>query len=120
MTLLNQATEHLLAGRIEMAESLCRTVLETQPDQVGVYYILTLIANAKGDYETTIFLADLAVQLGAGVPELYVERGRALLGLKRLNEAAAALKTAIELSPEVPDGAELLALATESRNPPTA
>lgn len=120
MTLLDQATEHLLAGRIETAESLCRTVLETQPDQIGVYYLLALIANAKADYETTLFLADLAIQLGAGVAELHVEQGRALLGLGRPMEAAAALKMALKLSPEVPDGARLLSLAETPQEPDEA
>lgn len=120
MTLLDQATEHLLAGRIETAESLCRTVLETQPDQIGVYYLLALIANAKADYETTLFLADLAIQLGAGVAELHVEQGRALLGLGRRMEAAAALKMALKLSPEVPDGARLLSLAETPQEPDEA
>lgn len=111
MALLEQATEHLINGRFDEAESLCRTVLETEPEQVGVYYLLALIANAKQDYDAAIFLSDLAIQLGVAVAEVHVERGRALLALGRNQDAVVSLQTAIDLTPEVPDGARLLVLA---------
>lgn len=114
MTLLEQATEHLVNGRLDEAEGLCRTVLETEPEQVGVYYLLALIANAKQDYGAAIFLSDLAIQLGVAVAEIHVERGRALLALGRTQDAIASLQAAIELAPEVPDGARLLVLAQTS------
>lgn len=109
MNLLEEATSHMIAGRIDEAEALCNKIIASDPSQVGVHYLLGLIANSRGDFVGACIQADLAIARNAGVAEVYVVKAWGLIGLNDKEGAIAALQHALLLSPASEGAAQLLA-----------
>ncbi|MDR3438541.1 tetratricopeptide repeat protein [Telmatospirillum sp.] len=99
--LFQQAVEHHQAGRFDEAERLYRSILATEPRNVGCLYHLGLVAQQRGRHADAVDLFQQAVQLNGKVAGLHGSLGTSLAALGRLDDAIASHKRAIALEPEL-------------------
>jgi len=96
---LEVAAEYRHNGRHEMAESLCRRVLETEPNSFWALVALGQLARDRNDHAAALSWLEQASR--ANPRHLGVKQDLALAALKadRLDEAEAALQTILHQDP---------------------
>jgi predicted O-linked N-acetylglucosamine transferase (SPINDLY family) len=90
------AVQRHLAGDLAAAESLCRQVLQLQPDHPDALHRLGLLAHSTGRLEEAADLISRAISRRPAAA-YYLNRGAVLLRLGRLPEAASDFRAAIAL-----------------------
>lgn len=98
---LQSALEHLVAGRLEEAESLYRQVLVVAPEHPDALHYSGLIAHMKGDSQTAIALIGRAIAVNPKDPFAHCNLGNALLALQRYEAALAAYDAALQYKPDM-------------------
>lgn len=97
--LVRQAGEHLRAGRLVVAELLCRQALETDPQAGGAHLVLGLALHGQGRAEEALGPLQRAAALAPDSFDAQNNLGAALVDLRRGGEALPPLGRAIELRP---------------------
>jgi len=109
--MVNLGVRHLYAGQLDQAQSLCRRILQQQPDQPDALHLLGAIAHKRGDHKTAIELTEKAIAISPRRADFYVNLGLSLLAAGRNREAVAANRRAVELAPDLPQAHNNLGLA---------
>lgn len=98
--LLDNAFQHLYAGRFAKAEELCRIINAADPNQPGSSYILGLIAHQRGQLDQAIGLMKRVIALKPTEARAYNNLGVMLCQTGNVVEGMAAYEQAIALSPD--------------------
>jgi protein O-GlcNAc transferase len=101
--ILEQATEHHLAGRAGEAEGLYREILASEPENPDALHRLGVLAMQKGEAAAAVRLIRHATQLRPTAVNIWTSFGQALAADKRIDEAIAAFQRALEIRPNFPD-----------------
>jgi len=100
---LQLGLQHHWAGRLPEAEAIYRQVLEIDPNNADVRYLLGTIAYQVGKHQTAIELLDRALATKPRFAEALSMRGNALQALNRQQEALASFDEALSIHPEFAD-----------------
>jgi tetratricopeptide (TPR) repeat protein len=104
---LDTAASYLDSGRLDDAETICRTILKAKPDESSALYLMARAANARKAHGRA--LDYLARVENPELAHLYVEAAVAHRGLGAYAAAVRAAQQAVLLAPDVPNGYQTLA-----------
>jgi predicted O-linked N-acetylglucosamine transferase (SPINDLY family) len=99
--LLGQAAALQRAGRLQDAEALYRTVLDSQPQNAQALEGLGVLLLDDNRAEAALTLLGLAVRFAPQRPEAHYNHGCALIKAGRLAQAAQCFERALELRPDL-------------------
>lgn len=94
------ALEHFRAGRVDLAEQLCREVLDADP-RPATLNRLGLTCHQVGRHALALHYIGQAIQLAPDFAEAHNNRGIVFLAQGNLEEAAASLQRSLSLKPDV-------------------
>lgn len=100
---LQQGLEHQRAGRLDIAEAVYRTAVDTDPSRADAWHLLGTIELMRGNCEAAVTQISRALALDAGVAAFHCNLGSAQLGLGLFDEAIASFLRAIEIFPDYSD-----------------
>lgn len=86
-------------GRLDLAETLYRRLLETHPDYADVARHFAMLMHQRGRRQEAIALIQRAIELDGHRPEWHNDLGNMLAADQQLEPARAAFMAAIELDP---------------------
>ena len=95
------AAKHRQAGRLDKAEALCRKLLQKTPNDVNALHLLGLIALDRGYPERAIQLIGQVLTRVPNFAAAHNSLGDAYRAARRLDEARASYRRAIELRPNL-------------------
>ena len=97
--LLNKALAHHQAGRLADAKTLYTRILSAQPKHPDALHFMGLLACQIGQSEAGIAL--MRESIGAHASPIYYNNfGNALRDARRLDDAVAAYRRAVDLKPD--------------------
>jgi len=97
---LHQAARTALArGDLAQAQDSALRLLAADRGDAGAHFILGLVAAAGGRFANALEFIDEAIRLDGRQAEYHAHRGRCLVALRRVGEAAAAAGHALALEP---------------------
>ena len=100
---LSIATQHHQAGRLPAAEQVCRQILAAVPDQPDALHLLGVIAFQVGRHDLAVQYIGRAVRLQGGEALFHNNLGEAYRALRKIPEAVACYRRALELAPDAPE-----------------
>lgn len=109
-TLVDAASNHLQAGRLEEARKACRDLSEDHPDQPNTWFLYGLSALQSGDATAAIPALERAVAMHQANAAYRRMLSRALRAAGRKDDAIAALEHALALEPGHPEALLTLGL----------
>jgi len=110
-----QALAFHRAGMLAEAEQLYRRVLDHRPGSFDCQHLLGVISHQRGNCLDAVRQIDAALKINSRVADAHLNRGNALLRLKRFDEALASYDKAIALKGE-PDAALMNCRGSALRN----
>jgi len=110
-----QALAFHRAGLLAEAEQLYQRVLEHRPGSFDCQHLLGVISYQRGNCLEAVRQIDAALKINSRVADAHLNRGNALLRLKRFDEALASYDKAIAIKGE-PDAALLNCRGSALRN----
>jgi tetratricopeptide (TPR) repeat protein len=114
-SIFDQALAFHRAGLLAEAEQLYRRVLEHRPGSFDCQHLLGVISYQRGNCLEAVRQIDAALKINSRVADAHLNRGNALLRLKRFEEALASYDKAIALKGE-PDAMLLNCRGSALRN----
>lgn len=87
-------------GQFDLAETLYKEILQSQPLHFDALQLLATIAAQQGDSALAVDLFDRALMVKPSFAAAWSNRGNALLELKRPDEALASYDRALRIQPE--------------------
>ncbi|MCC7488970.1 MAG: sulfotransferase [Gammaproteobacteria bacterium] len=97
---MHQAARTALArGDLAQAQDSALRLLAADRGDAGAHFILGLVAAASGRFANALEFIDEAIRLDGRHAEYHAHRGRCLVALRRVGEAAAAAGHALALEP---------------------
>jgi tetratricopeptide (TPR) repeat protein len=114
-SIFDQALAFHRAGMLAEAEQLYRRVIEQRPGSFDCQHLLGVISYQRGNCLEAVREIDAALKINSRVADAHLNRGNALLRLKRFDEALASYDKAIALKGE-PDVALLNCRGSALRN----
>jgi predicted O-linked N-acetylglucosamine transferase (SPINDLY family) len=93
------ALQHHQAGRLAVAESLCRQILTVQPNHADSWHLLGVIAHAAGRGDLSVQWIRWAISLDPDNALAYYNLGNALKEQGQVDEAIAAFREALTRQP---------------------
>jgi Flp pilus assembly protein TadD len=109
------AEQHRQAGRLAVAEDLCRQVLRSQPQNAEVLHLLGIVLHQGGNAAAGIESIKQAIAISGNVPLFHCNLGEICRLSGRLEEAVAAGRRALELQPNYPQALNNLGIAHYDR-----
>ena len=100
--LSNLGAAYLDAGRVDNGMRTLQQALTLAPDHFSVHLNLSRAFEMQGDPTTALGHVDRALTANPYLSAAHVRRGILLAGLKRFDEAAAAIEEAARLNPQDP------------------
>ncbi|MEQ1824560.1 MAG: tetratricopeptide repeat protein [Pirellula sp.] len=94
---MDMAEQHFQQGRLDIAETVYRKVIEWEPKYAEPFHFLGLIASRRGDYTTAINCYRQAIALEANVPYFHINLGNILESCGKRVDAMACYQHAIRL-----------------------
>ncbi len=113
--LLARARDEFARGRAARSRELCADVLASDPDDPEGLHLLAILELAAGNAPAALEPIERALRHDAGDAKKHQTHGLALRARARRNEAAAAFRQALHLSPEFPEAHASLALTLMDR-----
>ena len=110
------AERHREAGRLAMAEGLCRRLLQAQPAHAATLHLLGIVVHQRGDAAAGIDLVRRAIDANGGVPLYHSNLGEMCRLSGRFDEAIAAGRRALELHPNYAQAWNNLGIAYYDRD----
>ncbi len=98
--LLKQTVGLLQNNQLQQAESACRKVLQSDPNNAAAHHYLGIIACQVGNVTLGAQLIHKAIQLRPDYAEAYKNYGKALAGMGRFDEAVKIFNQALKLRPD--------------------
>ena len=117
--LLNKALEHHQAGHLADAKALYARILDVHPKHPDALHFMGLLACQIGQSEAGIALMRESIAAHAS-PIYYNNIGNALRDARKLDDAVAAYRRAVELKPDYADAHNNLGNALRETGDPTA
>src|SRR5262249_37945255 len=99
---LRTARQFLAGGRLNEAETLLRSVLQSDPDNGEALFLLATLAVQNQFYSDAVELLDHALQAEPDGDEYYALKGRALRGMGEAESAVEAYRRALAIRPNAP------------------
>jgi tetratricopeptide (TPR) repeat protein len=96
---LQTAAEHFEAGRLAEAESLCRSILDGQPDELDALHLLALVTRKLGKLEEAESLFSRCLDVDARRADIHANYGNLLRTSGRNEEAIAEYERALGIDP---------------------
>ena len=93
------AIEHHRAGRLAAAEQIYRQILAAEPDQPDAWHLLGVIAHQAGNNEVAVEYIGRAIGLSGHEANYHSNLAEAHRGLRRIPEAIACCRRALEIDP---------------------
>lgn len=87
-------------GQLDLAETLYKEILQSQPSNFDALQLLATIAAQHGNSSQAVDLFDRALRIKPGFAAAWSNRGNALLELRRPEEALASYDRALRIQPE--------------------
>lgn len=97
---LKRGNRALLAGRLDEAVEAFRRAVEARPDYGEARRSLALALARRGEHEAAIRELETALEDDSGNVWLHLDLGNVYRAQERLDEAAGALRRAVELAPD--------------------
>jgi tetratricopeptide (TPR) repeat protein len=97
--LLDAAIAHHQASRLQQAEQLYRSILDTLPEHTDALHLLGLVRHQLGDHDAAIESISRALSLKPGSSVYWENLGAVLHGARRFGEAIDALEQSLLLDP---------------------
>ena len=94
------AMQHHQAGRLQVAEQIYREILAAQPNEAEPHHLLGLIAFQLGKHEIAVEYIGRAIGVNGQAAVYHHNLGEAFLAMRRIPEAAACYRRALELKPD--------------------
>jgi tetratricopeptide (TPR) repeat protein len=88
-------------GDLQMAELLCKEILQVQPINFQVLHLLGVVFYQNGDYDGAIESIKKALQVNPNDPDAYFNLGNAYAEKGQLDEALTCFLKAAEMNPEL-------------------
>ncbi len=98
-----KAVELHQAGRLLDAVDIYQRILTIDPYHEGANHLLGVACSQMGQFDLAIHLIGEAIRANGRVPDYHVNLGNALFSARRLAEAEASYRRALELSPQIPE-----------------
>jgi protein O-GlcNAc transferase len=99
-SLFSQALAFHRGGRLEEAENNYLQILEVQSDHFDSLHLLGVVFFQRGSHAEAVRQIDVALKVNPKVASAHNNRGNALQGLERLDEALESYDRAIALEPD--------------------
>jgi tetratricopeptide (TPR) repeat protein len=96
---INLVLQHQQAGRLEHAQSLCRSIITDHPEQAGVWHLLGLLTYQLGQLEEARQFFSRALAIHPGNAECHSNLGVVLLASGDATASADACRRALALEP---------------------
>jgi len=109
---------HHQAGRLDAAARLYGQVLNAEPANPDALHLLGVIAQQRGDCQTSVILIEQAIALRPGA-HYYCNLANALTGVGRYQDAAEACRRALALDPGLAMAQSNLGVALRALGRPT-
>jgi len=97
--LIQTGLEHHQSGRLQEAETIYRSILNEQPQQLDALYLLGVLALQVGKGEIAVDLIENAIKIKPNEPDFYNMCGEAYLALHKYDIAIARYEQAIAIKP---------------------
>lgn len=97
---LQMAIHYQQAGKLQEAETICKQLLQNQPNQPEAIHLLGLFAYQMGRNKNAINLIENAIKINPGVSSYHYNLGVVLGASGDLEKAAKAYQQAIRCKPE--------------------
>jgi tetratricopeptide (TPR) repeat protein len=97
---LDAAGKLYLQGRLDQAETVCRQILESRPNNSDAHNLLGVVLNARGQAKDGVAAIRRAIKLNPNEARYYANLGEIERQREKLAEARVALETAIRLNPK--------------------
>jgi tetratricopeptide (TPR) repeat protein len=97
--LFQTAFAQFQAGNQDQADSLCRQILNQEPENADTLHLLGVIAHHNGKYAVAIERFQQAIAVQSDNAEFHYDLGVACHALGRVEAAASSYKKALELNP---------------------
>ncbi|MBI3446386.1 MAG: tetratricopeptide repeat protein [Magnetospirillum sp.] len=91
------------AGRLTDAIEIYQRILGLDPYHEGANHLLGVACSQMGQFDLAVHLIGEAIRANGRVPDYHVNLGNALLSARRLTEAEASYRRALELNPAIPE-----------------
>jgi tetratricopeptide (TPR) repeat protein len=100
---LQSAVNHYLAGNLIQAESLCREVLKSQPQNTGALFLSGLICQESNEFEQAIKFYQEALQFDPTLTSAYYNLGSVFQENGQSDKAVTYYQKALELDSTLAD-----------------
>jgi len=97
--MIEEAQQHFENGNFAAAEVLYRKMLEDEPDNPEVLFMLSLTRQGQDDLDEPVELLNHAIRVQPKNPSLHYSLGNLQLRRKKLTEAEQAFHTAVGIDP---------------------
>lgn len=97
--MIEEALQHFESGNFAAAEVLYRKMLEDEPDNPEVLFMLSLVRQGQNDLDEPVDLLNHAIRVQPGNPSLHYSLGTVHLRRQQLNEAEQAFHKAAGIDP---------------------
>jgi protein O-GlcNAc transferase len=94
------AFQHYQAGRLELAEEICRRIVVAEPQHAEAWHLLGAAAHQRGDQDQAVACVQRAIQADGGKGFFFNTLGEAYRSLGKPAEAVACYERAIAIGPE--------------------
>jgi predicted O-linked N-acetylglucosamine transferase (SPINDLY family) len=108
---LSLAHQHHQAGRLDQAETLCRQILQAEPDHPETLHLLGVVEYQLGRHAAAVQYISRALTLNPANPEYHNNLGEAYRAQRRFDAAVTHFRQALALKPTFAEGYYNLALA---------
>lgn len=98
--IFQKASEHLRAGQLIEAETLCQQILQVEPNKPEVLHMLGVIAYQAGMHDVAVELISGALNFAPNIAEAHYNLGNAYKEQRMLAEAVASYQRAVSLKPD--------------------
>jgi predicted O-linked N-acetylglucosamine transferase (SPINDLY family) len=97
------ALEHHRAGRLQVAETIYRRVLEADPNQADAWHLLGLMMHQVGQHAAAVEHLQRAIRLQGDVAHFHYSLANVHHTLGQVSEAVACYRRALALKPDFPE-----------------
>ena len=98
---LATAEQHHQAGRLQVAEQICRQIVQAEPHQADAWNLLGAISAKTGDRQRAVECINRALALKSDWAEAHCNLGNVLGEEGKRDEAVACYRRALELKPNL-------------------
>jgi tetratricopeptide (TPR) repeat protein len=98
---IQSVLNYLQGGNLQMAERLCKEMLQVQPNNFHVLHLLGVVFYEKSDYDGAIDSITKALQINPNDPDAYFNLGNTYAEKGELDEALVCFLKSAEINPEL-------------------